>query len=305
MTAAVDDPADTDAEVTQPAATITVTEPSVYLDMPDATYHADPVIGRSLSHSGAKALLPPSTPAMFKHYRDNGRPPKQAFDFGHAAHKKVLGVGAEIVGVDAADWRTKKAQEQAKEIRARGAIPLLQHQVTTVEEMAAALREHPTASKLLRPDLGTPEVSFFWRDDLTGICLRCRIDWLPHAHDGRMILVDYKTTDCADPDKFGKAAMNFSYYMQDPWYRTAVRACTDTDDVAFLFVVQEKTPPYLVNVIQLDVAAHRIGGLLRRRAIGIYQECTDSGEWPGYGDNINPASLPAWFERQYEEDLIA
>lgn len=69
---------------------LAVTEPGVYDDMPEHVYLADPVPGGSLSFSGAKALLPPSCPALYRHQRDHGRPPKPAFDFGHAVHSMVL-----------------------------------------------------------------------------------------------------------------------------------------------------------------------------------------------------------------------
>src|SRR3954471_5458063 len=107
---------------------VVVTEPGVYPDIPELAYHADCVSEGSLSCSGAKKLLPPSCPALFKWERENPPPPKRQFDFGHAAHKLVLGVGPELVGVDAPDWRTNAAKAQRDEARARGAVPLLVHE---------------------------------------------------------------------------------------------------------------------------------------------------------------------------------
>ena len=64
---------------------IELTEPGQYGGVTPEVYHADPVFGGSLSSSGARALLPPSCPALFRHKQLHGEPPKAEFDFGHAA----------------------------------------------------------------------------------------------------------------------------------------------------------------------------------------------------------------------------
>jgi hypothetical protein len=274
--------------------------------MSDADYHADPIPGGSLSQSGAKLLLPPSCPAIFDWQRKHGRPPKAAFDLGHAAHNQVLGTGPEIVTVAADDWRTKSAQTQRAEAYDRGAVPILTAEAEQVRAMATALREHPIAGKLFDPDRGEAEVSAFWRDDETGVTRRARFDFLPHTVPGRRLVIpDYKTAASANPEKWVKRAADFGYHMQDVWYCDAARALRLADDVAFVFIVQETTAPYLVSVIQLDVTARAIGALLNRRALNVYAECTASGVWPGYTDGIALASLPAYVERQYETDLYS
>jgi hypothetical protein len=59
-------------------------------------------------------------------------------------------------------------------------------------------------------------------------------------------------------------------------------------------VVQEKTAPYLVTVIELDVLAVREGDALNRRALEVYADCTRTGMWPGYTDAIELIGLPRW-----------
>src|SRR4051794_32399270 len=86
--------------------------PGVYDDMPVAAYHADPVPGGSLSCSGAKKLLPPSCPALYAWERDNPPAPTTTFELGHAAHQRVLGVGPEIVVVDAETWNTNAVKAE-------------------------------------------------------------------------------------------------------------------------------------------------------------------------------------------------
>lgn len=289
--------------MTTVASSLAVTEPGVY-DLADHLYHADPVPGGSLSSTGARRLLPPSCPAIFDWYRRNPEASKKSYDLGHAAHDTLLGGGPEIVVVDAENWLTKTAKAQRDEARARGAVPILTDEKTEIDAMVAAVRAHPFAGRLFEEGTGTAEASLFWTDEETGVWRRSRLDWLPDNHAGsRMILPDLKTCKSAQRDEFAKSAANLGYHQQGAYYTDAVRALDLADDVAFVFVAVEKTPPYLVNVIQLDVTAMRIGAALNRKAIRRYAECAAAAEWPGYSTDVELASLPYWYERSHE-DLI-
>jgi hypothetical protein len=276
-----------------------MTTPGLVYDLPDETYHADP----ALSASGAKLLLPPSCPALYKHRRETGPEYRAEFDFGHAAHAKVLGAGAEIVIVNACDWRTKAAKEQRDAIRAEGKIPLLPEEAARVDGMAAALRAHPVASVLLDPEAGRPEVSAFWRDERHGIDRRVRFDFLPDTDGGRMLLPDYKSAACSAPAVFGPAAFRYSYPLQAAFYSDAIRAFDLAEDLAFLFIAQEKTPPYLVTVFQLDAASLRIGREDTDRACATFADCSATDTWPGYSEEIEVISPPGYIARQYEDVL--
>jgi hypothetical protein len=281
-------------------ATLTaITTPGVY-DIPADAYHADPVPGGSLSSSGARLLLPPSCPALFKHWRDHGQPPKAAFDFGHAAHQLVLGEGPETVVVDAPDWRTNAAKAQRDEAYATGKVPLLRHDYDHVVAMADALFEHPLAAALLDPAMGDAEQSMFWTDPPTGVWLRARLDWYRHRAPGRLLIPDYKTTDSAATEHVQRDMHKYGYYIQAAFYRAGANLLGAGDDAEFLLIAQEKTPPYLVNVVAPDENAVRIGERRMRQAIETYAECTATGRWPGYSDDVEYVSLPAWVERQYE-----
>lgn len=263
----------------------------VVTDLPEQDYHSHP----ALSHSGSKKLLPPYCPALFRWEQENPPEPKAVFDFGTAAHKLVLGVGCELVEVEANDWRTNAAKEARDEARARGAVPLLSDDMRVVEAMALALRRHPIASALLQDDAGTPEASLFWRDDETGVALRGRLDYLPNSGTrSRLLIADYKTCASAHPSKFAKSAADYGYHSQAAWYLDGAQALGLGDDAAFLFIAQEKTPPYLVSVIELDAEALTLGRSRNRDAIDLYAACVAADTWPGYADDVVLVSLPRW-----------
>ncbi len=271
-------------------------------DLTNDAYHADPVSDGSLSVSGAKKLLPPSCPAIYRWERDHPVH-KDIYDFGSAAHKLVLDdPDAQLKLVDAADWRTKAAREQRDEARAAGDIPILVGDVPRVRAMAEQIKAHTVAAALLAGP-GTAEQSAFWVDDRTGIWRRARFDWLPDAGAGRLLLVDYKTAASANPYKFAKAVADYGYAQQASWYLECAAALELGPDPAFLFIVQEKNPPYVVSVVQLDEDALRIGADLNARALDVYAQCTATDTWPGYSTGIDVVSLPGYYQHQHEETL--
>src|SRR6266581_1592267 len=259
-----------------------VHEPGVYT-MPEDWYHSDPVPGGSLSASGAKLLLPPSCPAKFAWARSHPAKPKRAFDLGHAAHKLVLGVGAPLVeivgsGKDPNAWATDKTKAEVQAVRDAGAIPLKSSDYEAVHGMAQALHDSKDARRLFE-------------------------NGLPELGPGRMIVPDYKSADDASPDTFRRQAASFGYSRQAAWYLRLLAALGISSDAAFVFVVQETTPPYLVSICQLDDDAMLIGDHEMTQALDIYAECTATGDWYGFDREVNLISLPAWKRREYMESF--
>ena len=255
----------------------------------------------ALSCSGAKLLLPPSCPALFR-YRQDHPEHKDVFDFGSAAHKMVLGAGPELAVIDAPDWRTKKAQEAKKAAYAGGRTPLLAAEHAQVLAMTEAIRRHEIAGPLLDPaNGGHAEQSLFWVDEETGVHRRCRVDRLPEPGRGPFVVTDYKTTDHADPDSIAKAVTNYGYLQQEQWYLDAVRALGLDEDPDFWFVFQEKNAPYLVNVARVREGDRWIGRARNRQAIERFRDCTERDVWPGYEgdteDGITDITLPPWAAR--------
>ena len=276
----------------------TVTKPGWWHDMPEDVYYGDPVPGGSLSASMCKVLVQPGGPAKLRQELDHPRPPKPVFDIGHAAHKLVLGVGAELELVPHAEWRSKEAKAAVAQAREAGRIPLKPVDYDRAHAMAEKLDKHPVASRLLT-DV-RPEVSAF-RQHGSGVWLRTRIDAVGNGY-----IADYKTTRSADPDAFRRDSANLGYHVQSAFYVAMSDALEGLpDSPEFYFITQEKEPPYLVSVAELSPTFLAIGAAAVEHAIDLWQQCTATGEWPGYPGGITTLEPPPWLRSPGPDDTTA
>ena len=106
----------------------------------------------------------------------------------------------------------------------------------------------------------------------------------------------------AEPGALQRAIQTYGYHMQGAWYADGVKALSGRE-ATFLLVCQEKTPPYLITVVELGPMALRIARDLNRKALGIYAECQKSGRWPAYCDDIEQIQLPGWVENAYLQEI--
>jgi PDDEXK-like uncharacterized protein DUF3799 len=279
------------APATLPPA-VEVDGPGIY-ELTDEQYFNGPLARTSLSSTGARDLL--DCPAKFRHNQLNARKDTKAFDMGHAAHKLVLGAGPELVsfpgtGKNPEAWQKADDIADVAALRAEGKVPLKPSDYATVHAMAAALKGHRIAPKLFTH--GAPEQSMVWRDEATGVLCRAKADWL--TRDG---IVDYKTARTVRPASLPKAVHEHGYFVQAAFYLRGFRATDQTGlnrAPFFVFVAQEKEPPYLVTVFQLADEALAYGDRLCAEALERYRDCLAADEWPGYSDDIEDIALPAW-----------
>lgn len=270
----------------------------------ESEYHADRT---ALSSTGAR-LLTTSCPEKFAHDRDHGRPDKPHFDEGRAAHTEVLGVGAPLWvprdgdGVPYERWQSNEAKKQVASARARGWTPVKADVADRVRAMAAKLRAHDIAGPLLaRP--GNAEQTFVAPDPDTNVLCRIRVDFMPNdiPPGDRLILVDYKGSLCAHPDAFARKAAEYGYDQQAAFYLDVITWALHLEvEPVFVFVTQEKDPPYLVTVNDLPPEAIDGARELNRQALATYARCDALGEWPGYPPTVTTLFVPAWRNAAYE-----
>ena len=170
------------------------------------------------------------------------------------------------------------------------------------DDMVNAVMSHPIAQQLLG---GKHEVPLFWTDEDTGELCKCRLDILTEL-DGKPVVVDYKTAVNAETNRFNSKLFDLGYHVQAYMYTEAVMKNMDlTERPRFLFIVQEKKPPYAVNVIEATDDVMTVGMDTFRELIGTLHQCKETGYYYGFNgafDDINEAFIPGYMTMGEEDD---
>lgn len=266
--------------------------------MPDEQYHTRP----ELSSTGARLLLPEfkGSPAKYLWDQSHPRAGTKSFDIGHAVHAKVLGTGLqavaypeELLGANGAA-STKVAKEWAQEQRDNGFVPMKAVEVRVINKITEAVLANTDARKVLEQP--HRETSIFSRSP-EGVDVRARFDIYGTQH-----AADLKTTTDASVRGFTKHVLEYGYFVQEAWYRDAHRFETGEELDSFKFVAVETSGPYHVAVHELDDIFRDIGHKLARKARDTYQECVESGVWPGIdGETLTP---PTWLLYEHDEGMV-
>ena len=285
-----------------------------------------------ISSSELKKIM--ITPAHYKHWKDNPQEDTPSLLFGRAAHKYILETYDFYNEFEVArdfKYGTKADKEETQKFICQKAIELgrgdewdsfiatnpkkedvvafyrslvadkdiiTQEQFEQIEEMRKVMLATPFVSKLIN---GEHEISYFWVDEDTGLECKVRPDSINHK---LKIVVDYKTCDNAETEHFMKQAIKLGYDLQSAYYLDGVKANTG-DDYIFVFIAQEKKPPYAVNILQADDIFIRSGREVYKAMLQTYKDCSESGVWYGYlgaENQINSLGVPKWIENMLGEE---
>ncbi len=266
--------------------------PGLHYDVVEGVYHQR-IVG--VASKSALDLVRRSA-AHYKAWIDGAKEDEEtdALAFGKAFHCAILEPGRFAVDyvVEPAfgDCRKKepKAARDAWREENKGRIWLANDDAAACDGMAASLRRHPVASKLLSG--GRSEVTARWRDAETGIDCKARGDYY---HEGQRILVDLKSATDASMETFAKSAANFGYHRQCAFYTDGFGAAGAPVDL-FVFVVVEKVAPFAIATYVLtpdDVAKGRTS---IRRSLETLATCLDTGTYGAYPAETQVLALPSW-----------
>lgn len=265
--------------------------------MTEKEYNQAPGIRRSLLWELRKS------PAHLKWRMDNPPEATPALIFGQALHAAVLtpeDYGSQFAVMPNVDRRTKAGREawDAAGAQAQGRTQIAFDWAEQIAAMVQAVRGNPMAARLLD---GPHETSYFWADTLTGEACKCRTD--AETDIGNMhLIVDLKSCQDASTDAFMRDALHYGYDVQAAMYTDGYKAVTGRE-ASFVFIAVEKNPPYAVNILQADTLFMQHGQDRYRHLLGLYHECRQRNQWPGYtgfdGD-IASLGLPAWLAKDYQ-----
>lgn len=286
-------------------------EPGIHFDVDAAHYHRDPSPAPSLSSTLVRLVLgksPAHAWTASPRLNPDWEPTDSAtFDFGRAAHSQILGKGggyavypADILGKGGA-VSTAAAKEWAAQTRAEGLTPIKEDAGKRILDMSvaakSALREISAAGYDLPIVAERSEVVAI--SEIDGCMCRAMFDNAPE--DPRLPLIDFKTTTDATPGGISKAVWNYGYALQAAFYLDVWKAATG-EDRDFLFIFQEKEPPYGLGLAMLKSEALAEARVDVADARHIWARCVAQNNWPSYPPVITNVSEPGWKSIKREDE---
>lgn len=247
------------------------------------------------------------SPEKYKWFLDHPESETPALIFGSAAHKLLLepdGFYDEFAIAPDVDRRTKAGREEYERFvkDALGKDIITVDEFNQIVDMTNKVKSIPYVRKLLA---GQHETPLFWTDEDTGERCKVKLDMLADV-DGVLTVADYKTANSAETSIFVHKAFQLGYALQAFMYTEAVMVNMGlTERPDFVFVVQEKKPPYSVNYIQASDEFILHGMDTFRELIGTLKRCKEMDYWPGYNgmfDEPNETFLPGYISLGDDEE---
>ena len=244
-----------------------------------SNYEQSPAINQS-----ALKMLLDKTPAHFYQAHFGESEPTKESDcliLGRATHCLVLEPQsfcdqfAQFEG----GKRTKAGKEEYAALVTSGKSVISLKLLEQAENVAAAIRNHPTASKLL--DGCETEVEVF--GELEGVKTKSRLDAIK-----KNVIIDLKTCEDASPKGFQRSIEKYHYDLQAAFYTDAANA------KSFVFIAVEKTAPYCIGIYFASESLLENGRRKYRKALETYKTCLETGDWYGYETNITEIDVSSW-----------
>lgn len=270
--------------------------------MANEEYHSTPAVSNTVLSSIARSPAHCYALHVAEDRRKQATTP--AFFAGTLAHCAILEPDALLerymLKPEGLDLRTKAGKEWRDALPA-GVLTIGADEYATALAQRDAVRAVPELAELLAE--GVAEVSAFWRDDETGLQCKCRPDWVHTLSDGRVILVDVKTTVDASPQQFSRSVWKYGYHRQAAWYSAGYARAAGVEVAGFVFAAVTSSHPFIGAAHTLDDDYMRIGQDECRRLLDEYADCKLTGRWPAF-PGMNLLSPPAWAAQSDEVEVF-
>ncbi len=259
------------------------------------SYHSGP----GISKTGLCKL--DEAAASYKHYccqKEIGhRPSSASKDLGKIFHALMDGSFYTEYAI-VPDIRRGTKAWLAEEKKHAGKMLVKAKDVEISIAMADAVKRYESE---LNEDLlsaGDYEVSYYWRDKITGLLCKCRPDFIS---SDQKIVVDFKTARRVEHEGFKWDAYNYHYYVSAAFTLQGVEAVTGIRPDRYIFLVVCSEPPHLVASYEASTEEIELGKEFISRNLINLKICNFHGHWPGLPATIKPLGLPYRGIQELEE----
>jgi hypothetical protein len=251
----------------------------------------------ALNYSLAKHLL--RSPAHYMQQKLNPQPPTLEMRIGTQIHRHVEGVGIDAVQKpehhqdDASDiWHGNKKWCKEWLAASDPNKTFCFDDFARIHNTAFAIDASSLAQRLLKaaPDRERAIVC-----EYRFTTIKALLDMVGTDADGRRFIVDLKTTDDASEGAFMRKAKKFKLAMQAAWYTNALAIEEELEyRPAFIWLVVETEDPHGIAAYVCPEPAMAEGQQQMDLAIYHWNDCTESGRWPSYSNQIIVPAWPTW-----------
>lgn len=262
-------------------------------------YHSDK---SAISSSGIKVLLK-RTPAHFKHnwmMSDSVDEEKESLRFGSLCHLALLEPAKfrsrYVISPDFGDMRSKTNRALRDDwLKDQGdSLIVTDKDYQRITGIIESILAHPKAAKALEG--GSPEISGYFRDPVTGMKCRIRPDIY---HFDKRVLIDFKTTRDAGKASFSRDIAEYMYDVSLAFYHDGIRAITGEEPLFDTLLAVEKEPPYAVSFLNVKPGTIERGRAWYQHGLSALKECLEKGMWPGHQrTEIEDIEVPGWAMRK-------
>jgi hypothetical protein len=189
------------------------------------------------------------------------------------------------------EWHAKQGED---------ALIMNEKQATLIVNMIDAIQSNPESKKLLSN--GTPEVRTFAKDDKYLGNDGLPVQWysIMDFYRSGNVIVEVKSTRNPRLFSFEKDCLSFGYHTQTWVNRRSVQLITGQVPEVFIVAV-ENVPPHCVCVYLCPEHWFETAETYVARSLIRYNKGLKTGIWPGYQEQSEELSLPAYSELKYEE----
>lgn len=252
-------------------------------------YHASPGVSKT-----GLWTIHTKTPA---HFMYGERKDSNAFSMGEAVHTAILEPHEFETRCmrGPADRRGNKWKDAEAHAAHIGMTLLTEADYDAALLIRDAAHAHPIVQKITSGAM--VETAGYAIDEQTGVLVKCKPDLY---HPGLALIGDLKSSVDGSADAFAKSIINYGYHFQEAMYSDVWQAAGGGEVAGFIFIVVEKTAPFLVSVFELEPRVVTAGHDAYRAALNKYADCEHGDVWPGYPETVQRLDAPEWFYRQQE-----
>ena len=263
----------------------------VFLNMPNAEYHASP----GISKTGLDLFAKDPHAVEWSKRCPVDEEKLKTFDFGDAMHAICLEperLKSEFVIAPEVNLRTNAGKAELAgfmdDHKSSKILSAEDHKKLNL--MFESVMAHPQCRAIIEAD-GVAESSYLYTDPETGILLRCRPDKIVGSK-----LIDVKTTPTLA--KFHYSVDDFRYHVQASWYCDIVSQFQDVSHMEFLVIQKTiEIGRYPCAVYRLPPEIVDYGRLTMRRELREYADFLSSDKKPP----TQYLEMSRWFQQEADE----